>query len=111
MASRSTCSSGTRRGRTATSTSVCVDGNEWIYRRDPRARLPLARVVRRRDDGLPYVDPAVQLLWKAKDPRPQDELDFATVTPLLSRDERRWLAGAIGLAHPESPWVTRLSER
>jgi hypothetical protein len=60
-------------------------------------------------DGLPYVAPAVQLLWKAKDTRPKDEHDFETVAPLLTADERGWLADAIARSHPESPWPARLA--
>ena len=87
-----------------------VDGGEWSYRRNPQIRLPIESVIRRREpDGLPYVAPAVQLLWKAKDTRPQDEHDFETVAPLLTDDERRWLADAIARSHPESAWPARLS--
>ena len=49
-----------------------VDGNEWVYRRDSRVRLPIERVILRRA-GLPCVDPAVQLLWKAKNTAAKDE--------------------------------------
>jgi len=86
-----------------------VESSEWIYRRDPRVRLPLEQAIRHRDDGLPYVDPAVQLLWKAKDTRPKDEEDFETVVPLLDANARRWLAGAISLSHPSSAWPARLA--
>ena len=84
-----------------------VEDGEWVYRRDPRVRLPLSRVIRHRG-GLPFVSPEVQLLWKAKDTRPQDELDFETVVPLLATRERRWLAGAIARSHPASAWPDRL---
>lgn len=40
-------------------------GEEWIYRRDPRVHRPLGEVIQRRE-GLPCVNPAVQLLWKAR---------------------------------------------
>ena len=85
-----------------------VDGGEWVYRREPRIRLPIERVVRRRG-SLPYVDPAVQLLWKAKDTRAKDEQDFTAVVPQLTAEQRRWLAGAIALSHPASPWAARLT--
>jgi hypothetical protein len=86
-----------------------VDNDEWCYRRNPRVRLPVETLIRRRDaDGLPYVAPAVQLLWKAKDTRPKDERDFETVAPLLTTDERRWLTDAIARSHPESAWPARL---
>jgi|SRR3954451_4555570 hypothetical protein len=86
-----------------------VEGHEWVYRRDPRVRLDIEHVIRHRDDGLPYVAPAVQLLWKAKDTRPCDEHDFATVVPLLDGAERAWLADAIARCHPESAWPARLA--
>jgi len=85
-----------------------VDGNEWVYRRDSRVRLPIERVILRRA-GLPCVNPAVQLLWKAKRTAAKDEHDFGTVAPLLGREDRRWLAGAISLCHPESTWPARLT--
>jgi hypothetical protein len=86
-----------------------VDGDTWVYRRDPSVRLALEHVIRRRDDGLPYVAPAVQLLWKAKDTRPHDEQDFETVLPHLDADERAWLAETITRCHPESAWPARLA--
>jgi len=73
-------------------------------------RVPLEHVIRRRDAGLPYVAPAVQLLWKAKDTRPKDTEDFDLIAPLLDAHERRWLADAISLCHPESAWPDRLAE-
>jgi hypothetical protein len=83
----------------------CV-GTDWVFRRDPRIRRPIAEVVWRRDDGLPFVNPAVQLLWKARDATPKDEIDLANVAPHLPTAERAWLIEAITLAHPESPWRT-----
>jgi hypothetical protein len=68
---------------------------------------PLDEVVRDAG-GIPCVNPAVQLLWKAKAPRDIDELDYDAIVPLLPGEERAWLAGAIALAHPASPWVDRL---
>src|SRR4029079_15256656 len=56
----------------------------------------------------PCVNPAVQLLWKARDHAPKDEIDLANVLPLLALDERAWLARAITTAHPESPWRERV---
>jgi hypothetical protein len=83
-------------------------GTDWAFRRDPRVRRPIAEVVWHRDDGLPFVNPAVQLLWKARDMHPKDEIDFANVAPRLPDSERAWLAEAIALAHPDSVWRDRL---
>jgi hypothetical protein len=85
-----------------------VDNGVWCYRRNLHIRLPIEAVIRRDPDGLPYVAPAVQLLWKAKDTRPKDEDDFEMVAPLLTMDERSWLADAIARCHPESAWPARL---
>lgn len=84
-----------------------VAGDTWIYRRDRRVTRPFADTTWT-SDGVLCVRPAVQLLWKAETPRPQDEHDYTQVVPRLDQGERRWLATAIRLAHPASPWVTRL---
>jgi hypothetical protein len=84
-----------------------VDGDDWVFRRDPRVRRPLREVVHDLE-GLPCVNPAVQLLWKAKEPLPKDETDLANVLPLLPPDERAWLQAAIALAHPDCPWRSRI---
>jgi hypothetical protein len=84
-----------------------VVAGDWVYRRDLRVRRPVREVVWWRGT-LPYVNPAVQLLWKAKGPRPKDEQDLAAVMPLLSDGERRWLAEVISLTCPSSPWALRI---
>jgi hypothetical protein len=78
-------------------------GTTWTYRRDPRVTRPRVDATIT-IDGVPCTAPAVQLLWKAKAPGAKDELDRAAVLPMLAEDERAWLAGAIALAHPASPW-------
>lgn len=83
-----------------------VDGDEWIYRRHRLVRRPVDEVVWMAR-GVPTVRPAVQLLWQAKDPQPKDEHDLGLVLPRLPQAELDWLAGAIGSAHPGSPWLAR----
>ncbi|MGV3490434.1 MAG: nucleotidyltransferase domain-containing protein [Devosia sp.] len=87
---------------------VDTDGDDWIYRRDPCVRLPLAAISRRSPDGLDYLAPEIQLLYKSKGLRPKDELDFTTVVGLLSPAARRWLDTALALASPDHPWRKRL---
>ncbi|MBA2282013.1 MAG: amino acid transporter [Actinomycetota bacterium] len=79
------------------------EGSRWRYRRDRRLTRPLAKVVRT-IGGVPTVNPGVQLLGKAEQPRPVDELDRAAVLSALDEHERRWLDHAIATAHPGSPW-------
>jgi hypothetical protein len=83
-------------------------GGEWVFRRDPRVRCPADRVVLRSASGLPVLCPAVVLLYKAKQPRPADELDFAAVHGELGRARRGWLREALEVAHSGHSWSARL---
>jgi hypothetical protein len=86
------------------------DDERWVYRRDPRVSR-LWRDARFDDDGVPCVNPAVQLLWKARDVTAKDQADFDAVVPHLTASDRQWLTWAVGFAHPTSPWLTRLGPR
>lgn len=81
------------------------DGEDWVSRRDPRIRRPLAELGRRSADGVPYLAPEVQLHYKAKGLRPKDQLDFDTALPVLDRSQRAWLDAALP---PDHPWRNRL---
>jgi hypothetical protein len=85
------------------------DGDTWICRRDEaRIRRPYAEIIRRTDDGIPYLAIEVALLFKAKHVRAKDEADFTGALPLLTRPERGWLDAALGVVHPAHPWRMRL---
>jgi hypothetical protein len=85
------------------------DGEDWVYRRDGRVRLPFARLGRRAPGGAPYLAPEVVLLFKANQPElPKNAADFETLLPRLDRAARVWLADALQAAHPVCPWLTRL---
>jgi aminoglycoside-2''-adenylyltransferase len=45
-----------------------VDGDEWIYRRDPKIRIPLNRI-ERVVDGVPFLTPDVARLYKSGEQR------------------------------------------
>ncbi|MFN8167259.1 MAG: hypothetical protein U0S36_00600 [Candidatus Nanopelagicales bacterium] len=85
------------------------EGGTWICRRDPAIRRPYAEVLRRSDEGIPYLAPECILLFKAKHGRPKDEADLATLLPLLDPDARDWLAQALARVHPGHPWIERVS--
>lgn len=82
--------------------------DQWLFRRDSRIRRPLATVGRRTPDGIPYLAPELQLLYKAKTPRPKDEEDFARVLPALDGQSRHWLAQSLALVHPGHAWLADL---
>lgn len=86
-----------------------TDGDDWVFRRDSRIRLPLERLGRVSDDGIPYLVPQVQLLYKSKSRRPKDEQDLTAVLPFLTGDQCAWLIETITLAEgADHPWVSRL---
>jgi hypothetical protein len=81
------------------------EGDMWLYRRDPRIRLPVAEIGLRSRDGIPYLRPELTLLFKSKEPRERDEVDFDAVLPLLGPNERDRLAAWLP---PDHPWRTRI---
>ena len=40
-----------------------VEGDEWVYRRDPTVRRKLADMGRTTDDGIPYLEPQIVRLY------------------------------------------------
>jgi hypothetical protein len=56
-----------------------TDG-EWVYKRDPRVRLPWQRAVHT-VAGVEYLRPEIALLFKAKNDRPKEEGDMTTNVP------------------------------
>lgn len=88
-----------------------AEGEDWLFRRDPGVRRPLGEIVLRDRDGLPFLAPEVQLLFKSKQPRPKDEADFAAVLPYLDEGRRGWLAEALARVQPGHPWIARSYHR
>jgi hypothetical protein len=86
-----------------------VVGDQWVYRRNPAVRLPLARLGRTTAAGLPYLRPEVVLLYKSKRPRAADEHDARVAIPRLTGPERAWLAAAIAADAPEHHWLALLA--
>jgi hypothetical protein len=85
------------------------EGADWVYRRDPAVRLPLARALREVQGGVRVLAPEVVLLYKSKAPRPVDEADFRAARPLLDADARTWLRAALLRGAPGHPWASALA--
>jgi hypothetical protein len=84
-------------------------GADWVSRRDRRIRRPVAGIGFSTADGIPYLAPEIQLLYKANGRRPKDEADFAACLPVLTGPQARWLSDALSIAYgPEHPWRARL---
>lgn len=82
--------------------------SDWVYKRDARITRPRAEMVATTADGLPYLNPAAVLLFKAKHLRDKDRLDFETALPRLATVERAWLRDCLARLHPGHPWIDRL---
>lgn len=86
-----------------------VEGNEWFSRRNSMIRG-------RREDliteynGVPCIRIEVQLMYKARNPRPKDVLDFLACHPLMGTEAMQWLRDSLRLLHPEGHvWLDALS--
>ena len=82
--------------------------DSWLFRRTPAIERPVAALGCVTAEGIPYLAPEIQLLYKAKGLRPKDEADFTKVLPMLGEERREWLRGALAEAHPAHPWLGRL---
>lgn len=82
------------------------DGDIWICRRDESIRRPYEEIVSYTDDGIPYLNPEVALLFKAKAVRDKDRADLATAWPRMSAEQRAWLRSAVEKVHPGHEWAS-----
>jgi Aminoglycoside-2''-adenylyltransferase len=85
-----------------------AEGDMWVFRRLPNVRMPLARAVRHTEDGIPYLTPEIQLLYKARRPRDKDQDDFQRVLQRLGANQRMWLYEALSMVDPGHAWLTEL---
>jgi hypothetical protein len=86
-----------------------TSGDQWISRRTAQIRGSLSTLGRVTSDGIPYLAPEIQLLYKARGLRPKDEEDFARILPDLDGKSRHWLAQSLALVHPRHAWLTKLT--
>jgi hypothetical protein len=100
-----------RRGAADWNFEILLDevvGKTWVYRRDPRITRPMGDAVKRAKDGIPFLAPEIQLLYKAKTVRARDRLDFRHVSPRLDAPGRHWLKNALELSAPSHEWIALL---
>lgn len=87
-----------------------TEEDDWLFRRLPQIRRPIANIGRRTPDGIPYIAPEIQLLYKAKEPQGKNEADFLHALLSLDPASRQWLAHALAITHPGHAWFDALSE-
>ncbi len=86
---------------------TCDDS--WRFRRTPTIVRSIAALGNTTAEGIPYIAPEIQLLYKARQHRPKDEADFSRTLPALNSERRRWLRNALTEAHPHHPWLNQLT--
>lgn len=86
----------------------CED-ERWVFRRQPQIQRSLATTVRRSSEGMPYLAPEIQLLYKTRAVRAQDQADFDRVAPRLDAAARAWLQDALARTDPNHQWLPALA--
>lgn len=82
------------------------ENEEFLYKRDPSIRFNIKRFTQTSSDGIPFLAPELQLLYKGKSPREKDNKDFELCLPLLRRDERLWLKEMLIRCYSaKHPWL------
>lgn len=86
------------------------DAKTWVYKRDPSITMPMSEALWTKD-GIPYLRPEIQLLYKARGLRPKDQQDFEAAWPLLDPVRREWLHEMLLRTLPDHRWIRTLAER
>lgn len=81
----------------------------WVYKRDESVAMPMRDALWERD-GIRYLQPEIQLLYKAKGLRAKDQLDFDNTLPHLDAPRLVWLRGALERTLPGHPWLADLGD-
>jgi hypothetical protein len=84
------------------------DGNEWMFRRNDKVRMPLPKLSLMSNLGMKFLRPEIVLLYKSKNPRPKDEQDFEIVRKHLDNESKEWLKNALSICYSEHRWLQNL---
>jgi hypothetical protein len=58
--------------------------------------------------GLPILAPDIVLLFKAKELRAKDQVDFEAAVPDMNPSQRQWLRVSLAVCYPKHPWLRLL---
>ena len=88
-----------------------VEDGDWLFKRDESIRLPLKSIYHTTTNGLNFLAPEIQLLYKARaELRPKDQEDFAACLPLLSTSVKTWLLECLNRRFPKGhQWIELLT--
>lgn len=80
----------------------------WRFRRDPELSFPLSMMNLQSEQGVPYLNPEIVLLYKAANTKEKDHDDFNYVFPHLNEHQKEWLKQALIQHVPNHPWLEAL---
>ena len=83
-----------------------LDGN-WVFKRDSSITMPIKEIGLISENGIPYLNPEIVLLFKAKENRDKDKRDFEVFLPELNTKARLWLKESLAKVHPGHEWLTK----
>jgi hypothetical protein len=83
-------------------------GDAWAFRRNARIERSLDCAIHYSADGIPYLAPEIQLLYKSKAIRSKDQTDFDTVVGRMDKDARAWLRRSIATMDGSHAWLSKL---
>ena len=82
-----------------------TDEGEWKFRRDLRISYPHNSISAVSKKGIPYLNPDIVLLYKAKNTREKDHLDFHAVKEYLDDEKKTRLRNALETHEPDHEWL------
>jgi hypothetical protein len=86
-----------------------AENGQWIYRRQRQIQCPLEIAIRHSSQGIPYLSPEIQLLYKSHRTREADQMDFEHIAPKLDRRSRSWLMDCLQMTDPAHLWLPALA--
>lgn len=85
-----------------------VDNDQWIFRRDARISFPSSALFLKSPHGIPFLHPAIVLLYKAKNTHAKEHADFLAVKDLIGKEDQEWLCDALKVHVPGHLWISQL---
>ncbi|WP_391574996.1 nucleotidyltransferase domain-containing protein [Cohnella sp.] len=92
---------------------IDVDQDLWIYGREQSIRRPITDIIARTQEGIPFLKPEIQLLYKGGSSkiREKDHHDFLTVGPELTPMAQEWLRSSLIKQFPEGHvWMDHMGK-
>ncbi|WP_152655656.1 short-chain dehydrogenase [Oceanobacillus sp. CFH 90083] len=93
---------------------IDTENNEWVYKRNNQIKRPVSEIGAVTDDGIPYIKPEIQLLYKGGSSvvREKDNDDLERMLPVLKEAEVKWLYQALSQQfNGKHPWLEIINNK